>query len=59
MHQRPLRFDVRFVPWLTFGVLQGALLGGAFGKGDPRAALFLGSIGGLLGLVGVARRRTT
>ncbi|MCH2202237.1 MAG: hypothetical protein MK102_09715 [Fuerstiella sp.] len=42
----------RLFPWLTFGVLLGSLLGMAFGKGDPRAPLFVGAVGALLGLVG-------
>ena len=44
--------NIRFLPWLTFGLLLGLLLGIAFGKGDPRAPLFVGAFGGLLGIVG-------
>ncbi len=44
--------NVRFLPWLTFGVLLGVLLGIAFGKGDARAPLFIGAVGAVLGLVG-------
>jgi len=46
--------NVRFLSWLTFGLLLGALLGIAFGKGDLRSPLVLGALGGLLGLVGFA-----
>ena len=46
--------NVRFLSWLTFGLLLGALLGFAFGKGDSRAPLLLGALGALLGLVGFA-----
>ncbi len=48
------RMNVRSLPWLAFGLLLGSLLGIAFGKGDPRAPLFLGAIGGLLGFFGYA-----
>ena len=44
--------NIRFLPWLTLGVLLGVLLGIAFGKGDPRAPLFVGAVGALLGFVG-------
>ena len=47
--------NIRLLPWLTFGVLLSLLLGLAFGKGfarDPRAWVFMGAIGVLLGLVG-------
>ncbi len=44
--------NVRFLPWLTFGVLLGLLLGIVSGKGDPRAPLFVGAVGAVLGLVG-------
>ena len=41
-----------FFCWIGFGVVLGALLGIAFGKGDVRAPLLLGTIGGVLGLFG-------
>lgn len=46
--------NLRFLPWLTFGVLVGALLGVQFGKGDSEAPFIVGAVGALLGLVGFA-----
>jgi hypothetical protein len=44
--------NLRFLPWLIFGVLVGLLLGFQFGKGDSQAPLIVGAVGGFLGLVG-------
>jgi hypothetical protein len=44
--------NMRLFGWLAFGLVLGSLLGIAFGKGDPRAPLFVGAVGGVLGLVG-------
>jgi hypothetical protein len=43
---------LRYLTWLIFGTLVGAVLGVAFGKGDPRAPLFVGVFGALLGFLG-------
>ena len=47
-----LHMKFQFGIWIVGGVLLGSILGIAFGKGDPKAPLFVGGVGGLLGMVG-------
>ena len=44
----------QFLYWLVFGLLLGAMLGIATGKGDPKAPIILGAIGAGVSAVGFA-----